>query len=47
MSAKILEDYDAEVRKVLSCFEPSAPVDLNREVQKESRVQSGVHQLSF
>ena len=31
MSAKILEDYDSEVRKVLSCFEPSAPADLNRE----------------
>ena len=30
-SAKILEDYDSEVRKVLSCFEPSAPADLNRE----------------
>ena len=31
MSAKILVDYDAEVKKVLSCFEPSAPADLNRE----------------
>ena len=30
MSAKILVDYDAEVKKVLSCFEPSAPADLNR-----------------
>ena len=31
MSVKILEDSDSEVRKVLSCFEPSAPADLNRE----------------
>ena len=31
MSAKILEDYDSEVRKVLSCFEPSLLADLNRE----------------
>ena len=31
LSAKILVDYDAEVKQVLSCFEPSAPADLNRE----------------
>ena len=28
MSAKILEDYDSEVRKVLSCFEPLAPAEV-------------------
>ena len=31
MSAKILDDYDSEVRKDLSCFETSSPADLNRE----------------
>ena len=31
MSAKILDDYDSEVRKVLTCFEPSVSVDLNSE----------------
>ena len=31
MSATILNDYDEEVRKVLSCFEAPSPGDLNKE----------------
>ena len=31
MSATILNDYDEEVRKVLSCFEAPSPADLNKE----------------
>ena len=31
MSATILNDYDEEVRKVLSCFEDTSPADLNKE----------------
>ena len=31
MSANILPDSESEVRKVLACFDPSSPADLNKE----------------
>ena len=31
MSAKILPDFDSEVRMVLACFDHSSPADLNKE----------------
>ena len=45
MSAKILEDYDAGVRKVLSCFEPSAPVDLNKETAARNDLRDTLRNL--
>ena len=43
MSATILNDYDEEVRKVLSCFEAPSPADLNKEATARKDLRDTLH----
>ena len=46
MSAQILPDFDSEVRKVLACFDPPAPADLNKEAAARKGLRDTLRTLN-